>query len=129
MKQAFLLPLLLAACGFDVEPSGDVVGSGGGGGGGTQPTVSFALDILPLFNQDCMLCHGGAGGLDLDSWDALMVGGISGAVVIPGFPEQSLLPRRLDGTFPPVMPLDAPTLTTAEIDRIKQWILEGALNN
>jgi len=27
------------------------------------------------------------------------------------------------------MPLDAPSLTTAEIDRIKQWIFEGALNN
>ena len=37
--------------------------------------------------------------------------------------------ERLEGTVPPTMPLMAPPLTLAEIDRIRQWILEGALNN
>jgi cytochrome c len=117
-----LLLLLLAACTSDPAPPDD----GGGGNGG--PTVSFALDIQPVLTQDCVICHGGAGGLFVDTYAGLMTGGSSGQVVIPGDPEQSLV-KRLEGTVTPRMPLDLPPLTTPEIDRIKQWILEGALNN
>jgi len=75
MRPALALLLLFAACNFDVEPSGDAVVTGGGGGNGSgEPTVSYALDIQPLFNQDCLLCHGGAGGLGLETYDALMAG-------------------------------------------------------
>ena len=126
MRGLLFVSLLLAAgCGLDVEPTGDVEGGGGGGGA----TVSFSLDVLPLLEQDCIICHGGAGGLNLESYEGVIAGGVSGAVVIPGNAEQSLLPRRLDGTAPPTMPLDAPMLTTPEVDRIKQWIDEGARDN
>jgi len=129
MRPALVLLLVIAAC--DVHGEGIIPNpaGGGGGGGGGGSTVSFALDIQPIFNQDCIICHGGAGGLSLDSWQGVMAGGDSGAVVIPGNPDDSLLPRRLDGTKPPTMPLDAPALPTPEIDRIRQWILEGAQNN
>ena len=120
--------LLLAACSLDVEPSGGLAG-GGSGGGGTQPEISFALDILPLFQQDCQICHGGAGGLNLDNYEGVIAGGVSGPVVNPGDGANSLLVRRLDGSLPPVMPLDAPPFTTPEIERIAQWIDEGALDN
>ena len=115
-------PLLLAlgAC-----------GGGGGGGGGGGPTVSFALDILPLFVQDCTLCHGGAGagGLNLESHAGVMAGGNSGAAVLPGDPDNSFLVKRVEGTVLPQMPLGGSPLTGAEIGRIRQWIFEGALNN
>jgi hypothetical protein len=110
--------LLLAACSSDPAPppvDDD---------GGDEPTVSFALDIQPVLTQDCI-----AGGLSLDDYAGLMAGGTSGPVVVAGDPDQSLIIDRLEGTVPPTMPLNAPPLTTAEIDRIKQWILEGALNN
>ncbi len=122
-----LLLSLLAACGLGVKPTGEIIGGGGGGGGGD--TVSFALDILPIFQQDCTICHGGAGGLNLDSFAGVIAGGVSGAIVLPGNAAQSLLPRRLDGTAPPVMPLDAPALTAPEVDRIRTWIDEGAQDN
>ena len=127
-----VLPLLLlaAACELDVSPRGGIQGgNGNGNGGGGDPTVSFALDILPLFQQDCTFCHGGAGGLNLESYAALFAGGNSGPQIIPGDAENSLLPRRLDGRIPPIMPLDAAPLTDPEIERIKQWIREGALDN
>ena len=128
MRLVWIAPFVFAvACALDVEPDGEIQGGGNGGGG--EPTVSFALDILPIFQQDCLLCHGGAGGLNLESYEGLIVGGVSGAIVIPGNGEQSLLPRRLDGTAPPTMPLDGSPLTGPEIDRIKQWIDEGALDN
>ncbi len=122
-----LLPLILfAACSSDPAPPPD---DGGGNGGNGGPTVSFALDIQPILTQDCTICHGGAGGLSVDTYAGLMAGGTSGAAVVAGDPDQSLLIQRLEGTVPPTMPLNAPPLTTPEIDRIKQWILEGALNN
>jgi len=131
-----LLQLGLPAC-LDISPEGVVEvlpndgggNGGGGGGGGGAETVFFSIDILPLFQANCIHCHGGAGGLDLQSWQDLMAGGNSGAVVIPGDAENSLIVRRLDGRRPPTMPLDGPPLTTAEIDVIRTWIDEGAKDN
>lgn len=123
-----LLVLLIAACSSDPAPPANGDGNGDGGGNGT-PTVSFLIDIQPVLTQDCVICHGGAGGLIVDTYADLMTGGTSGPVVIPGDPDQSLLIRRLEGTVAPTMPLNAPPLTTVEIDRFRQWIFEGALNN
>ena len=53
----------------------------------------------------------------------------SGAVVIPGDGDASLLIRRLDGRRPPTMPMDRPPLTTLDIQDIQTWIDEGALDN
>jgi hypothetical protein len=122
-----LASLFGAGCSGGGDPPNN--GNGGGNGGGNGSTVSFAFDILPLFVQDCIHCHGGAGGLSLESHAGVIAGGSSGAVVIAGDPNASLLVRRLDGRRLPVMPLDGPPLTAPEIDRIRQWILEGALNN
>ena len=123
--------LVLLACGCGVSPTGEVEegSGGGGGGGGGQTTVSFALDILPIFETDCIRCHGGAGGLNLDSYEGLLAGGNSGQMVIPGNGAGSLLPRRLDGTVLPTMPLDGPALTAGEVERIRTWIDEGAQDN
>jgi len=96
-------------------------------GGGA--TVSFLFDIQPLFVQDCIVCHGGSGGLFLDSYAGVIAGGTSGVVVVPGDPDGSLIVKRLEGTILPQMPLGGTPLTAPEIARIRQWILEGALNN
>ncbi len=125
-RRTLPLVFLLGACG--VDPTGDFVRVGESGGGG-GPTISFALDIQPLLVEDCIRCHGGAGGLSLDTYAGVIEGGISGAIVIPSNPGESILVDRLDGTQPPTMPADGPPLTTPEINRIRQWILEGALNN
>ena len=127
MRRRHILLFLLLAAGCGVDPSGELVRPGGLGGSG--PTVSFALDIQPLFVRECIRCHGGAGSLNLDTYAGVMQGGLSGAIVIPGDPDASLLVDRLDGTEPPTMPADGPPLPNAEIHRIRQWILEGALNN
>jgi hypothetical protein len=127
-----LLFAALAGCALDVEPTGAIEGGGaggGGGGGGGGAEISFALDLLPLFEQDCTICHGGAGGLDLQSYEGLVAGGTSGATIVPGDGAGSLLVGRLAGTIPPQMPLDRPPLTQPEIDRIRAWIDQGAQDN
>jgi len=120
------ISVLGVACGGggDSEPSN---GDGGGGGGGGQ--TEFAAVILPMLQADCITCHGGAGDLSLESYADVMLGGISGQVVIPGDPDNSLLIKRLEGVIKPQMPLDLPPLSQPQIDTIRDWIAEGALDN
>jgi cytochrome c len=92
-------------------------------------TVSFAADILPLFQSNCVRCHGGASprsGMSLETYQNAMKGGIGAPDIIPGDPEKSLLyvyPR--DG----VMPFGGPKLSAADVQKIYNWIKAGALNN
>ena len=126
------LASLLAAC--DVSPDGGIQtvidpNAGNGGGGPPQATVLYSVDIQPIFNQVCIHCHGGAGGLGVENRDALLDGGNSGQVVIPGNGDGSLLIRILDGRAQPQMPEDSGPLLDAQIDAIKTWIDEGAQDN
>ncbi|HEX3723964.1 MAG TPA: c-type cytochrome domain-containing protein, partial [Nitrolancea sp.] len=93
-----------------------------------QP-VSFSQDIEPILTSQCGSCHGGQGGLWLLSYEQVMLGGSSGAVVVPGQPEQSQLYLRITGKATPAMPLNSPALPQSEIDAIRGWIAEGAPKN
>ena len=55
--------------------------------------------------------------------------GTPGGVVVPGDPDNSLLIKRIEGTVGPQMPLSLPPLSAPEIETIRQWIAEGALDN
>ena len=96
---------------------------------GGSSKVSFRQDVLPVFDQSCVNCHGGEGGLYLDNYDHVMAGGEDGPVVIPGKPSQSMLVQKIDGTSQPRMPLGGPPLPTGEINIIVTWVKEGAPNN
>jgi hypothetical protein len=98
----------------------------------TPPTSFYAMRINPIFDSNCVTCHGAAktnGGLRLDSFDNLMKGGKDGPVIIAGDPEKSLLLQRV--TLPPdhkqFMPAEGrPPLRPEEIAWIKAWIQQGA---
>ncbi len=54
----------------------------------------FERKIRPLLAQHCYSCHARGekkGGLSLDTREGLLAGGESGAVAVPGKPEESLL--------------------------------------
>jgi len=97
------------------------------------PLVSYSTQIQPIFNNNCAgsQCHigGMANGLSLSSYMSLMQGGNSGAVVIPGDPDNSIIIRRLEGNIQPQMPFGRSPLPQATIDLIRDWIAEGAHNN
>jgi PKD repeat protein len=81
--------------------------------------LTYGCDVQLTFNQYCAACHGGSGGLTLNSCAGLQAGGMSGAEVIPGSKESSRLWTRInEGVMPPT----GGRLPQADIDRIGQWI-------
>jgi mono/diheme cytochrome c family protein len=93
----------------------------------TAADVSFAADVLPVFESRCLQCHGPSrveGGLRLDSYANLMTGGDEGPSVVPGDATASLLVSLVESGE---MPRRGPRLTTVEIQTIRDWIDAGAL--
>jgi len=55
---------------------------------------TFEGDVLPVLNAHCLQCHGGVhqkNGLDLRTLPAVLKGGKSGAIIVTGKPDESLL--------------------------------------
>ena len=99
----------------------------------TQPgpeEISFAADVMPIFEAECVVCHGNFGGWDATSYDAVMTSGNHSPAVIPGDPEISILARKMVGTqiSGGIMPPGG-LLAEDEIQVILDWIEEGALDN
>ena len=100
----------------------------------TQPasggaTVSFANNILPLFESRCIGCHGGERtqeGLDLKTHDSLMAGSSNGPVLVPGDSANSLL---VEMVVTQKMPKRGPKLTPDQVQLITDWVNQGALDN
>jgi uncharacterized membrane protein len=98
----------------------------------TVPGSFYAKHIDPIFDANCVTCHGEEkvkGGLRLDSYASLMEGGKDGPVIVAGKPDQSLLLKRV--TLPPdhkhFMPAEGkPPLKPEEIAWIRAWVLDGA---
>lgn len=91
----------------------------------------FERKIRPVLVQHCYECHAGdadliQGGLRLDDPGAMLRGGDSGAAVMPGLPDKSLLLAaiRYDGfEMPPDGPLDQRI-----VKDFQHWIELGAVD-
>ena len=95
--------------------------------------VSFSEHIYPVFQVKCAFsgCHVGPNpqaGLDLTSWATATA---DPSIILPGYPDLSSLVWTIEGvaSFPPMPPIGYRPLTFNQIDGIKIWISEGALNN
>ena len=105
----------------------------------SQQVVSFQNDIDPILSDKCLQCHeppNGVGyvrtGLDMESYDTLMKGTIFGTVVIPGDSKRSVINKLTEGRAGESMRMphgDAKKLTAAEVELLKIWVDQGALNN
>ena len=91
----------------------------------------FEKKIRPVLADNCYSCHASSmkspkGGLVLDTKAGLLKGGVSGAAIIPGNPQQSLLlravtQRDLNLKMPPGDKLSDPIIADFE-----KWIAMGA---
>jgi len=99
---------------------------------GFAPAVSaddplLETDVLPILTKNCMGCHGGLrqqGGLDLRTIPAMLAGGESGAAIVSGDLERSLLWKRIAADEMPAGD-DREKLSAADKARIRAWIAAG----
>ncbi len=91
--------------------------------------IFFENKVRPLLADHCYECHGEKkqkGGLRLDSQPGWQKGGESGAVIVPGHPDTSLLIEAIhykneDLQMPPKQPLSAPAIAI-----LTEWVRRGA---
>jgi len=144
LAAALILPLALLACnGTGTPPT--LIETGGncvGGVAGDSGSVSYAEDVVPVFERaGCLTstCHGGtfvSSGYDLKTYETTFGPGDEAQMleicnVVPGDPAASYLIEKL-GEAPRLgdrMPQNLPPLAQADIDLITTWVLEGAQNN
>ena len=108
------------------------VGAGEPGAPVARPVSFFDERIMPAFDRTCVSCHNPnktKGGLRMDGYEYLLVGGDSGPSIEPGDAARSELYRRI--TLPhddeEFMPTDGKKPLTAEETKwIEQWINAGA---
>ena len=90
----------------------------------------FESKIRPVLAERCYACHGDdpakiRGGLVLLDAEGVRAGGDSGAVIVPGSPEDSLMIEALHYEGLTQMPPDG-KLPAQVIADFEQWILRGA---
>ncbi|WP_373650396.1 PSD1 and planctomycete cytochrome C domain-containing protein [Schlesneria sp. DSM 10557] len=95
----------------------------------TEQLQFFESDVRPVLVEHCQKCHGPQkewAGLRVDSRDALLRGGDSGAAIVPGEPDKSLLIRAIRHDDPDLkMPEDG-KLTDRQIANLVRWVEMGA---
>ena len=97
--------------------------------------ISFAQDILPMFEKHCVVCHGDSGGVSLASHDDIMSPKRPEPIVVPGDPDHSPLVQVIkDAKMPAVMPgvhdpLGGSPLTDRQLQILQNWVRQGAKNN
>src|SRR5262245_33052918 len=93
--------------------------------------VDFSRDIRPIFNQNCVACHGGVrqkNGVSFIFREEALGKGKSGRqTIVPGHPDSSELIARVTSKDPDVrMPYHAAPLTPDQIALLRRWIAEAA---
>ncbi len=89
--------------------------------------INYEQHIRPILKANCFHCHGEGdklkGGLDLRLRRFMVKGGESGAAIVPGDLQKSLLHQQLvEGEMPP----EDKYLAPGEIALIAKWIEAGA---
>jgi mono/diheme cytochrome c family protein len=88
--------------------------------------IDFQADILPLFEQHCLDCHGNEDpekNLQLTNYKNVMAGSDDGPVIKPGDPQNSYLVELVSKGR---MPKRGKKFTPAEVALIAAWVQAGA---
>ncbi len=103
-----------------------------------EGTVSYARDVQPILQANCLSCHqqGGAGyeasGFSMATYGDLMKGTSGGAMIIPGDSVGSNLIVLMEGRADPSISMPHgrnEPVSKAEINTIRRWIDQGAKKN
>ncbi|MBL8208243.1 MAG: PSD1 domain-containing protein [Blastocatellia bacterium] len=88
----------------------------------------FETKVRPILATECFSCHTDSqmGGLRMDSREALLKGGKSGAAIVPGEPDKSLLIQAVRYSGALKMPKGG-KLSQLQIDALVEWVKAGAV--
>ncbi len=92
---------------------------------------SYSVDVRPIFlNYGCLTCHGGSNNLFLGTYAQVFSTG-NHKPVIKANDTNSVLILKIKGTagFGDQMPQGAPVMAAADLNKIIQWVKDGALEN
>jgi cytochrome c553 len=84
--------------------------------------MKYTANVLPIMQANCYSCHGNGqveGGVSLDSYTKLK----------QRVNSKSLMAVITHASGYPAMPYGLPKLSDCDINKIKNWIDRGALNN
>ena len=102
------------------------VGCGKKASSDSESPLGFARDIKDIMARYCFECHGAEhkeAELDLRTVKSILNGGESGAAIVPGKPDESILFDMVhNGHMPPEGELPG----AIDIERIRRWIALGA---
>ena len=101
--------------------------------------VSYQDDVVPILESSCIQCHTSpdgigyrATGLEMDLYESLMQGTVYGPVIVAGDSRRSILNMLVEGRAgkPQRMPHNEDkALSDEQIETLKNWVNEGAVNN
>ena len=97
--------------------------------------ASFSQTVLPIFRSaGCTGCHGAHGeyaGLNVETVQWLMQGGVHGPAIVPFNSDSSLIIQKISPNqpFADRMPFGGPYLSINTIAVIRVWIDQGAMDN
>lgn len=98
------------------------------------PQAITQHDILPIVLLRCTTCHGARrkeGGLDLRTCATMHQGGASGAAIVAGDPDASLMIQRIESEACPPRELLLKSFVKrpppSEVQTLRDWIAEGAV--
>lgn len=92
------------------------------------PSDFFETKVRPVLAKNCAACHIGAsmGGLQMDTREHVLKGGKSGAAVVAGDPEKSLLIQAVRQTNSKLKMPPGGKLTDSEVADLTNWVKSGA---
>ena len=120
--------LVLASCSDAGDPLGPLTPD--------PPALSYVTDVQPIFDANCIVCHGdgGNGGLDLRAPQShgnlvdITSPNYGARRVVPNDPDESVLIDKLEGggRFGSRMPPSGEPLSSTQLATLRQWVADGA---
>jgi Protein of unknown function (DUF1549)/Planctomycete cytochrome C len=88
----------------------------------------FEKSVRPVLVEKCLSCHAdkAKGGLRLDTREAVLKGGRTGAAIVPGKPKDGLLPKAIQHTDKDLKMPPTGKLLPREVAALEKWIELGA---
>jgi WD40 repeat protein len=95
-----------------------------------EDKVNYQDQILPLIEANCSKCHNAdkkKADLELTSYEGVLKGSGSGAIVVSGNADSSKLWKAVTHAEDPMMPPNRPKLADKDLELFRKWINGGLL--